>query len=319
LCSNKAAATAAFAKRKGLNLPTVTTAVDDSSKAPTVSRRERTEASFMADGRDALSTQQSLSLQGMYPSSSCDSEAASESPVDTNLSDSFQPQPRHETLFDEERNSSYCDSDCEGCDRCADKWIDRHEREVALPPRMALSGESGGEPIFHYGTVGTVSRWGLTRWLGSKAHVETSWPMVVGDFLVDDVVPARYYKLFEWSARVEYLGEAVGTRVLVALPTDLAELVRNFEDEILVRDGAVRDHLRRLLFAASHFARGEGQQKCRYLVPEAIPAHVGKRNGLKFVPDRPVEADEVPAIEVMSVSEFGKLVPSVIASGGAIA
>jgi hypothetical protein len=36
--------------------------------------------------------------------------------------DSFQPQPRHET---------YCDSDCEGCDQCADKWIDRYEREVA--------------------------------------------------------------------------------------------------------------------------------------------------------------------------------------------
>jgi hypothetical protein len=45
----------------------------------------------MADGRDALSTQQSLTLQGMYSSSSCDSEAASESSVDTNQSDSFQP------------------------------------------------------------------------------------------------------------------------------------------------------------------------------------------------------------------------------------
>jgi hypothetical protein len=40
--------------------------------------------------------------------------------------------------------------------------------------------------------------------------------------------------------------------------------------------------------------------------------HVGKINGLKFVPDSPVEAEEVPTIEVMSVSEFEKLVPPAV-------
>jgi hypothetical protein len=136
--------------------------------------------------------------------------------------------------------------------------------------------------------------------------------MVVGDFLADKVVPTGAYKLLEWSVRVEFLGEVVPTPVIVALPTDLAELVRNFDDEVLVRDGAVRDHLRRMFLAAARFARGEGQQKCDHLVPVAVLRHIGKINGVRFVPARPIEAAEVPSIEVMSVSEFEKLVPPAV-------
>jgi hypothetical protein len=150
LTSNKMEARAAFALRKGREA-----LKGGVSNASAVSRRERTEASFMADGRDALSTQQSLTLQGMYSSSSCDSEAASESSVDTNQSDSCQPQPRRKTLFDEEREwlaSGGCNADCEGCDRCADKWSDRHERplevmavadfEKLVPPAVKWAGEN---------------------------------------------------------------------------------------------------------------------------------------------------------------------------------
>jgi hypothetical protein len=46
---------------------------------------------LMADGRDRLSTQQSLAVQSLFSSSSCDSsEAASDSSLGTNQSDSFQ-------------------------------------------------------------------------------------------------------------------------------------------------------------------------------------------------------------------------------------
>jgi hypothetical protein len=253
----------------------------------------------------------------MFSSSSDDSEAASESSVDTVQSESFLHQDWDKKLWeltsgDEVREPMYCDGDCEGCPMCAEKHIEQYEREMAASARMTLSGQSGGEPIFHYGVVGGVSRWGLTEWLGSRAHEEISWPMMVGDFLADKVVPTGAYKLLEWSVHVEYRGEVVPAPVVVALPSDLAELVRNFDDKVLVRDGAVRDHLRRLFLAASQFARGDGQQKCVRLVPEAVLRLVGKINGLRFVPDRPVEAAEVPSIEVMSVSEFEKLVPSVV-------
>jgi hypothetical protein len=59
---------------------------DNSVVAPprsTTSARERAEALFMADGRDALSTQQCLTLQGMYSSSSNDSDDEGEANSDS--------------------------------------------------------------------------------------------------------------------------------------------------------------------------------------------------------------------------------------------
>jgi hypothetical protein len=63
---------------------------DNSVVAPprsTTSARERAEALFMADGRDALSTQQCLTLQGMYSSSSNDSDDEGEANSDSDGTD----------------------------------------------------------------------------------------------------------------------------------------------------------------------------------------------------------------------------------------
>jgi hypothetical protein len=52
--------------------------------------------------------------------------------------------------------------------------------------------------------------------------------------------------------------------------------VRHFDDETLVRDGAVRDHLRNIFHKASSFARagGTGIVTCMGLVPQALRVHI---------------------------------------------
>jgi hypothetical protein len=158
-----------------------------------------------------------------------------------------------------------------------------------------LTGLADGDLIYSYGVLGKCTRFDLTVWLGSRAHLEDAvWPLIVGDLKANGAVPTGNDKLAEWSVCVEYAGEALGTRLTVPLPLDLASLVRQFDvgcDEILVRDGALRDHLRNVFYKASSFARagGAGIATCMGLVPQALLVHIGGINELR-VPDEHVKA-----------------------------
>jgi hypothetical protein len=127
------------------------------------------------------------------------------------------------------------------------------------PAEWTLTGLAGGDPIFSYGVVGNFTRSDITCWLGSRAHLEDrTWPLNISDLKADDAAPTGNDKLAEWSVYVEYAGEALRARLTVPLPHDLATLVRHLDDETLVRDGAVRDHLRNMFYKASSFARAGG-------------------------------------------------------------
>jgi hypothetical protein len=105
------------------------------------------------------------------------------------------------------------------------------------PSEWTLTGLACDDPIFSYGVVGSCTRSGLTRWLGSRAHLaDRTWPLIIGDLKADDAAPTGNDKLAEWSVYVEYAGEALGARLTVPLPRDLATLVRHFDDETLVHD-----------------------------------------------------------------------------------
>jgi hypothetical protein len=148
-----------------------------------------------------------------------------------------------------------------------------------------LSGEAGDELIFWNGSVGAVTRFGLIAWLGSRAHVDDkTWPLEVGSLAAGNICPSGANLLTEWSVCFEYKGVSLKEPITMSLPPDLASMARRLHDWMVVRDGAMRDHLREVLTEASTFALSSTQPVCSGLVPPALMAHIVSADALTVIP-----------------------------------
>ena len=156
-----------------------------------------------------------------------------------------------------------------------------------------LSGDPNDDLIFWNGEVGAVSRLALIVWLGSRAHVDDkAWPLVLGHLAASATHPTGDNLLVEWSVLFEYKGVPLDEPVTVSLPPDLASFARRLHDWKVVRDGAVRDHLREVLTEAATFALTSVQPVCNGLVPPALIAHIVSADALMVIPSDQIDARE---------------------------